>query len=163
MVPRHDTPAGRPTPKGAAIMPTDKRVSEGFHLIPHHACRTHVTKVASRTMSHPQHRHQMRPDTAESTTTALPMRTSQPLGTATMTTRHQQRQREESSATMAVWPTKAGGRGQTSTAATCALRSPPPPLPVVRSLQSPPPTLDRDRRCSKPHPTAMPLASAPST
>jgi hypothetical protein len=83
-------PAGRPTPKGAAIMPTDKRVSEGFHLIPHHACRTHVTKAEGRSPSPPQHLHRKSPDVAESTTAVPTIRTNQPPDTAAMTTPHQQ-------------------------------------------------------------------------
>jgi hypothetical protein len=81
-------PVGRPTPEGAAIMPTDKRVSEGFHPIPHHACRTHVTKGGGCSPSPPQHLHWKSPDAAESTTSTPTTRTNQPLDTATMTTPH---------------------------------------------------------------------------
>jgi hypothetical protein len=36
-------PTRSPTPKGAAIMPAEKRVGEGFRPNPHHARRTHMT------------------------------------------------------------------------------------------------------------------------
>jgi hypothetical protein len=64
-------PAGRATPKSAATMPTDKRVSGGFRPNSHHARRTHAAKVASNTPTPLQHLHRMRPDAVENTTSHL--------------------------------------------------------------------------------------------
>jgi hypothetical protein len=112
------------TPKGAAIMPADKRVGEGFRPNPHHARRTHMTN--SRPLpSPPQHLHWKRPGIVESTTTAPTTSTSQPLDTATMTTPHQQRRRHELGGHRPPWAAEAS-RGQASRNRP---EQPGPPLP----------------------------------